>query len=210
MPGQDRDELLTEKERDRLINRQSMEDKKLRSANDARVKKKLIAWLKNVPDVLLILKELPDEQKRAVVKDIDIYSLLEVAERMLAISEFYSIYGDFEDPDNWGLSPTCGDSKGWRADPRSLKKASDLDILRSVMLNDHLIALRGFLGSNNPVAHYASTVQFAGLPQFKEYVTEGHKAGMERIRQALKDAPIQPRMERIDVDSMAVINWPKE
>ena len=65
MPGQDRDELLTEKERDRLINRQSMEDKKLRSANDARVKKKLIAWLKNVPDVLLILKELPDEQKRA-------------------------------------------------------------------------------------------------------------------------------------------------
>lgn len=212
MPGQDRDKLLTDRERERLINRQSMEDKKLRSANDARVKKKLIAWLKNVPDVLLILNELPDDQKRTVINDADIYALLDVAEHMLRIKEFYSIYGDFKDPTNWGISPTIGDSRGWRADPKSLQKASDLDISRSLLLNDHIIAIRGFFGSNNPVTQYASTVQFAENPNFKEFVTPGHIAGMERIEQALKNSPtpVPPRLERIDLDQMAVFDWPKK
>jgi hypothetical protein len=63
MPGQNRDELLTKMERDRLINRENMKDKKTRAANDVRAKKKLEAWLKNVPDVVLILKYLPEDQK---------------------------------------------------------------------------------------------------------------------------------------------------
>jgi hypothetical protein len=215
MPGQNRDELLTKTERDRLINRENMEDKKTRAANDVRVKKKLEAWLKNVPDVLSILKYLPEDQKRTVINDMDIFALLEVTENMLSIKEFHSIYGDFPDQANWGITDTCGDSRHYRVDPKSLKKTSDLDILRSLFLSDHLEKLHGFLGCNNPVEQFALTKQLEAKPGFQEYVTEGVRAGLDRVQQALKNIPDylaqqRPNPKKIDLNYMVDIEQPKK
>lgn len=212
MPGQNRDELLTKMERDRLINRENMKDKKTRAANDVRAKKKLEAWLKNVPDVVLILKYLPEDQKRAMVNDADIFALLEVAERMLSIKEFHSIYGNFRDPTNWEITETCGDSRHYRVDPRTLKKASDLDILRSVFLSEHLENLEGFLGCSNPIGQYALTEQIAADPRFSDYITDGDRAGLGRVRQAQKNTPDyleqQPNPKKIDLNCVVDFDQP--
>jgi hypothetical protein len=205
MPGQNRDELLTKTERDRLIDRQNMEDKKTRAANDVRVKRKLSAWLKNVPDVLLILKHLPEDQKRAVVNDEDIFVLLEVVERLLGIKEFHSIYGKFRDPANWGVTDICGDTKRYRVDSRVLPKASDLDILRSLSLKDHLDKLDCFLGSDNPVGQFALTEQLDADPKFRHLIKDEDRAALDRVRQAQKNNPdylATTELKKIDLNYM--------
>ncbi|NPV62822.1 MAG: hypothetical protein HPY61_09375 [Methanotrichaceae archaeon] len=202
MPGQTRDELLTETERERLNNRRGMNDKKMRAANDARVRKKLTAWLKNIPDVLLILDKLPDDQKRDVISDMNIFALLEVVERMLYIKEFHSIYGEFRDPNHWGVTETCGDSRSYRVDTRSLQSASDLDIARSEFLSEHVENIEGFLGSNNPVRQYSLTKQLADNPQFCDHLTDGDRAGLERVEEALDKSlypKIRPDSKKIDL-----------
>jgi hypothetical protein len=127
---------------------------------------------------------------------------------MLGVKEFHSISGEFRDPVNWGISPTCGDSRAYMCDPRSLDKASDLDIRRSVLLNDHIVAIEGFLGSNNPVTVYGITEQLISDPRFKEHILPGDIAGMERIRQAFKNEPIQPRLEKMDLNRMVDFEQP--
>jgi hypothetical protein len=203
--------MLSQTERERLINRNEDDmDAQVRASNDLRIKKKLSLWLEeDLEDIRLCLRYMPNDRLKKMIKEEHIFALLGLVEELLAIKEFHSIYGDFRDPANWGITDACGESRGWRSDYKSLKKASDLDIWRSVLLNDHISALRGFLGSNNPVQKFASTVQFSSDDRFKEYIQPGDVAGMERIRQALKDAPIQPRLDKIDVDSMAVVTCPK-
>jgi hypothetical protein len=49
MRSQKREELLTKIEKDRLNERSVTDKKKARAANDMRVRKKLSAWLKNIP-----------------------------------------------------------------------------------------------------------------------------------------------------------------
>lgn len=205
--------MLSSTERDRLAKRNDDDmDVQVRASNDLRIKKKMATWLEeDLDDMLLCLRKMPNDRLKKMVKDEHIFALLGLVEELLKIKEFHSIYGEFRDPSNWGITDTCGDSRGWRCDPRSLnKKPSDLDIWRSVVLNEHKEAIEGFLGSNNPVRMFASTVQFASDPRFKEHIQPGDIAGMERIKEALKNAPIQPRTEKIDVDSMAVFDWPKK
>jgi hypothetical protein len=210
MPSQKRDELLTQLERDRLVSR----NKKTVASNDARVQRKLSAWLKNVPDVRLILKNLPEDQKRATVNDTDIFALLDVVERLLAVKEFHSIYGEFRDPTNWGITEVCGDSRRYRCDPRSLSPAADIDILRSLFLSDHLEKLDGFMGSNNPVTQYALIEQLAADSRYSEHVTPEDRAGMDRIRRALKNVPNytaqQLSPKKIDLNYMVDFEQPQK
>jgi|WetSurMetagenome_2_1015567.scaffolds.fasta_scaffold245908_2 hypothetical protein len=132
MAGQKRKELLTKTEKERLITRRDMKDSKKRIANDARVKKKLSAWLKNVPDILLILKELPDEQKRPVVEDVDIFGLLGLTIDMMKTRNFRRLHGDPENPASWEtIAPDIWEHP---VPGPGLVQASDIDIARSAEL----------------------------------------------------------------------------
>jgi hypothetical protein len=206
MTSQKRDELLTQLERDRLVSR----NRKTIAANDARVQRKLSAWLRNVPDVLSVLKHLPEDQKRAVLCDADIFAILELAERMLAIKEFRSIYGDFRAPANWGATDTCGDSRPYRCDPKSLQPAKDIDISRSLALAAHIEKLQGFLGANNPITQYALTEQLVADPRFDTHITEGDRAGLARVRQAIERCPAgyTTSPKKIDLNQMVNIEQP--
>lgn len=158
MAGQKRKELLTKTERERLITRRDMKDSKKRIANDARVKKKLSAWLKNVPDILLILKELPDEQKRPVVKDVDIYGLLELTIDMMKTGNFRRLCGDPENPASWEtIAPDI-----WEHGPGpGLVQANDVDIARSAELAPLMRSLMTFVNIGSDPVFFLASFQVA-------------------------------------------------
>ena len=130
MRSQKREELLTETEKERLNTRNAMSDKKTRSANDARVRKKLLAWLKNIPDVLLILNKLPEDQIRDVFPDNDIFKLFKLTEKAIHIKDFTQIDGRIMD-ERW---------IGYNGE------VTDLDIWRSGNLQHHIRNLIEFNG----------------------------------------------------------------
>jgi hypothetical protein len=93
-----RDKLLSEKERERLLDRN---DKSMAAINDVRVRKKLSNWLKTLDEISLIFNHLPEEQSRNVVTYENILEILCLAARAMKIGEFYPICGDVDDPSTW-------------------------------------------------------------------------------------------------------------
>lgn len=101
-----RDRLLTEKERERLVDR---EDKSTLAINDSRIRKKLSNWLKTLDEVSLILNNLPEEQSGRVVSNEDAFELLCLAARAMKIKEFYPVDGIVSDPYTWDINlDRCG------------------------------------------------------------------------------------------------------
>lgn len=169
--SQIREELLAPMERERLITRESLKDAKNRATNDLRVRKKLIAWLKNVPDVLLILEKLPKEQTASVLSDEDVYKLLKLTEETIRVREFTPIEGRI-------VWPKWVSQKG---------EATDLDIWRSLKLYRHVNRLvKDFFGRRNPLADWEVLVQMEKTEGFRERISPEEKRGMDRIRHAIE------------------------
>lgn len=169
MPGQKREELLTKMERDRLNGRSEMKDKKARAANDIRVKKKLSAWLKNIPDILLILNRLPADQIREVLSDNDVFRLFKLTETAMSTLNFSPVDGRIWD-ERWISSKPGG--------------ATDLDISRSYYTYEHVKEMYDFLGHRNPVIDFDHLNPLENDPDFRDKITEEERRGIERIRRA--------------------------
>jgi len=95
-----RDRLLSEKERERLMDRK---DKSKLALNDARVRKKLSNWLKTLDEVFLIFNNLPEEQSWSVITHEDAFKLLCLAARAMKIKNYYPIAGIVSDPYTWDI-----------------------------------------------------------------------------------------------------------
>ena len=93
-----RDRLLSEKERERLVDRK---DKSTLAINDARIRKKLSNWLKTLDEVSMIFNHLPEEQSSSVVTNENAFELLCLAARAMKIKNFYPIDGNVNDPYTW-------------------------------------------------------------------------------------------------------------
>jgi hypothetical protein len=169
MPGQKRDELLTEKERLRLINRQDADDKKIRAANDIRAKKKLSSWLKNIPDVLLILDKLPEDYIREVLVDNDIFKLFKLTEKVIHIKDFTPIDGRLVDESWIGHNGEVG----------------DLDIWRASKLQSHIKKLIEFNGHRNPLIDMEIFEQKEKHSDLYN-LTEEERRGAARVRRAIE------------------------
>jgi len=172
MPGQKRDELLTEKERLRLVNRRDTDDKKIRAANDIRAKKKLSAWLKNIPDVLLILEKLPDDQIRDVLADNDIFKLFKLTEIAVDIQGFTPILGRLTDEKWIGHFGEVG----------------DIDIWRASQLRRHMTRLDFFGGNSGPMIDMEIFEQKEKHSDLYTLSAE-ERRGAERIRRVLNNPP---------------------
>jgi hypothetical protein len=171
MPGQKREKLLTEMEKDRLINRVNMKDKKARAANDIRVKKKLSAWLKNIPDILLILDKLPEDQIREELTDNDVFNLFKLTETAMYILKFSPIDGRIYD-ERWISTQPGG--------------ATDLDIWRSRHNYNHIGRMYDFLGHRNPIIDFDNLEPLEKHPEFRDKISTEERRGMDRIRSAIK------------------------
>lgn len=136
LPGQKRNELLTQTERERLITRRDMKDAKKRIANDARAKKKLSAWADNLSDVELILENLPEETSGSAIEEINIYQLLNIIGDLLRIKKFRRVTGDVAKLDSWHTAPA--------------RPAENLDIARAALLSIFFKGLTQHIGANNP------------------------------------------------------------
>jgi hypothetical protein len=87
MSNLERERLLSDLEFKRLMNR-SLEPN-IRAANDARVRRKLSAWLKNINDVFVILQKLPEDQLKEVISNEDLDKLYSIIGMEMKIKNYY-------------------------------------------------------------------------------------------------------------------------
>jgi len=172
MPGQKRNELLTETERERLINRRDMKDVKKRITNDSRVKKKLAAWVDNLRDVELILESLPEEMSESAVNEFAVYRLISVIKDLLRVKKVRQVSGDIN-PASWQTAPG--------------RHANDLDIARSALLASALSGIMEFLGADNPVVRAAKLSRIYADPILRERMSDEEKQSAERLINAMKN-----------------------
>jgi len=172
MAGQKRNELLTETERERLINRRDMEDTKKRTTNDSRVKKKLAAWVDNLRDVELILESLPEEMSESAVNEFAVYRLISVIKDLLRVKKVRQVSGDIN-PASWQTAPG--------------RHANDLDIARSALLASALSGIMEFLGADNPVVRAATLSRIYADPILRERMSDEEKQSAERLINAMKN-----------------------
>jgi hypothetical protein len=175
MPGQRRDVLLTKIELERLANRDS--DETTKKANDARVRKKLAAWLKNIDHIILILDNLPEDQIREVSADDDIYKLLFAASKLLNFKKFYPVKGNNEVPAEWYVV----DGEG-----RKIRNVSDEDIRRADALGKALNRLNNYYktGPDNPVYMSRFYDEWKNHPAFEGRINKRTLAGIKRVNEA--------------------------
>ena len=172
MVSQKREELLSEKERERLKTRDSL-DQRTRAANDSRAKRKLAAWLKNIIDVEYILDHLPDDQVRDIIDDNNIYSLLYTTERLMQIQKFHPIAGATENPDKWSVV----------LDENIILPAEDADIWRSKQLGILLNRLDRFIVTNeNPVCRFLKLENLARMG-LTDRIRDDEMTGLRKLKQ---------------------------
>jgi hypothetical protein len=172
MAGQKRNELLTETERERLINRRDMEDTKKRTTNDSRVKKKLVAWMNNMADVKLILENLPEDLSRSAIEEINIYELLDIIGDSLEIKQFRKVSVDAANPDLWQTAPS--------------RPAEELDIARTSLLAIFYTGISRYL-SDGPSLKSISLLPIYVDPTLQARLTDGEKRSVERCIDAVKN-----------------------
>jgi hypothetical protein len=172
--------MLSPEERKRLKERDSNEmDSQIKASNDARARRKLKAWLKDdLDDVYLILDKLPEDQLRRVFADDHVFKLLDLAERIMAIKRFAFMWGDIENPEKWKVAGRPGEGPN--------KLAEDQDIIRSFLLRRHIDALYDFYGHDTPINAFMELDRLDLDKEFHDKVTEKERAGLKRIREAIK------------------------
>jgi len=87
MSNLERERLLSDLEFKRLMNRPL--EPNIRAANDARVRRKLSAWLKNINDVFIILQKLPEDQLKEVIGNEDLDKLYSIIGMGMKIKGYY-------------------------------------------------------------------------------------------------------------------------
>jgi len=146
MPSKKKTGLLGDEERKRLAERATLEDAKIKATNDYRVKKKLIKWLEDAPDIIKIIDIVPIEKIEGGLSDSDVYRLLLIVTRIMDAKRFMAIKGDLNNPDEW---------KATRY--RASRPVTDVDIFRTMMIKDLLYVLGDPMGldidcQHNPAA----------------------------------------------------------
>ncbi len=152
-------------------------DRHTRATNDVRVKKKLVAWLKGIGDVLRIFDNLPEDQIRDVTKDQDIYLLFNVIHHLLWIRKFYPIEGEAKKPDDWQVV----------VDENIKRPAVNSDIIRASLLGYYIDNLESFHGRHNPVSIVDSLEKMDANPHFHDRVTEDERKAIKRLKQAREE-----------------------
>jgi hypothetical protein len=152
------------------MNRKS-ESPQIRAINDMRVKKKLVAWLEDLDDAVLILST--EERVKEGLEDEDIYRLFTLTERMMKIKEFSPIRGRLDnDPDTW------------RVEDRPVE---DIDIQRANKLYSHIEKLKELYGSDNLIGMERILKQMTHqFPEWKDKVNEAEKRSISRIEEVLE------------------------
>jgi hypothetical protein len=79
--------MLTELERDRLVNREKFSGHD-RHNNDFVIRSKLKAWLEDIDDVILILKHLPHRQLEKMLIDDNVFGLFQVVTSLIHLLKF--------------------------------------------------------------------------------------------------------------------------
>lgn len=172
MVSQKRNVLLSEKERDRLMDRVNF-DKRTNSTNDVRVKHKLDAWIDNLNDVQLILENLPGETSSSAIEEINIYQLLNIVSDLLRIKKFRRITGDAGKSDSWQTAPS--------------RTAEERDIARAAILTIFLEGIGRYLGADNPLLHVMGLLKFYVDPRLQGRLTDDEKRSVEKCLDAVKD-----------------------
>jgi hypothetical protein len=184
MVSQKREELLSEKERERLKTRDAL-DPRTRAANDIRVKRKLGAWMKGIDDVLLILEHLPKDTILKIAKDdVAIMRLVTASIEMMRMMGYRPIVGNVGQPESWSaIKKTSG------GDPKV--PVTDVDIVRSANLTLFSLTLETLLGSeSNPVSAaigYNISKNGPAIIRFlREHpdIADDYQKALNRIREA--------------------------
>ncbi|MDD1752013.1 MAG: hypothetical protein LUQ38_02845 [Methanotrichaceae archaeon] len=166
---------LSPQEKERLINRPTNPHD--RATNDFKVRRKLMNWLKDLPDMMHVFRKLPPEQLRKELRDQDVYDFLEIAERMLSALEFHRVEGELEQPKSWKVI----------VDEDTQRIAENEDIKRAANIGSHIDKLDRYFGrtSKNPIFKAITYEAWLDHPLLKGHVTKLDDAGMKRLREIL-------------------------
>lgn len=164
--------LLTDSERERLINRSS--DSKTRASNDVRVRKKLRSWLQSLDDIALICEYLPEDQLTKEITDNQIFFLMNIAKNIMEIRHFLPIVGDIKNPDEWKIVTATG----------AKQLANDVDIERSLKIKHVIDDIMLLHGRDNPIDTVSLLFKLESKPEFKNRLTEDDLKAIERVREA--------------------------
>ena len=178
-----RDRLLSDLERDRLENRDT-ENKRISATNDVRVKKKLSDWLKDTTDVIRIIEYLPEDQLKRVFKDEHAYRMLQLAEIIMTIRNFYPIAGKLETPEEWKAVTSRSPGQ-----PPNVRPATDVDIDRAWILErffDNMSKHFDKIGGQSPIGAAEFCFMLLEHPTLKEKVTPAEMKGLQRILKAIE------------------------
>lgn len=164
--------LLTDSERERLINRSS--DSKTRGSNDVRVRKKLRSWLQSLDDIALICEYLPEDQLTRELTDNQIFFLMNIARNFMETRHFLPIVGDIKNPDEWKIVTATG----------AKQLANDVDIERSLKIKHVIDDIMLLHGQDNPIDTVSLLFKLESKPEFKNRFTEDDLKAIERVREA--------------------------
>ena len=164
---------LSPKEREGLLHRPSNAHE--RATNDVRVRKKLAAWLKNLPDMALVFRYLPEEQlRKELFEEWYAYDFLGIAITIMDCLGFSPIIGEFERPEEWQVV----------IDENNQRPVENLDILRSLITADNITPLKWI--SDGPVSKFRFLLQMDEDPEFHDRVTDDERRGIKRVVEALR------------------------
>jgi hypothetical protein len=164
--------LLTDSERERLINRSN--DSKTRASNDVRVRKKLRSWLQSLDDIALICEYLPEDQITKEITDNQIFFLMNIAKNLMEIRHFLPIVGDIKNPDEWKIVTTTG----------AEQLANDVDIERSLKIKHVIDDIMLLHGQDNPIDTVSLLFKLESKPEFKKRLTEDDLKAIERVKES--------------------------
>jgi len=156
--------MLSDLERNRLTTRET-DIPKTRAINDMRVKKKLVAWLEDSYDALLILQKIPLESFKDGLSDIDVYRLLTIVESIMTIKQFTPVAGKSLELGEWM-------AEGYN----TTRPANSVDIARSVLIDEHITTLKWFFGDKNPVSDAVAYAKWTENPKWKDRFSESERA----------------------------------
>jgi hypothetical protein len=162
---------LSPTEKERLLHRPT--NSRDRATNDVRVRKKLAAWLKDIPDMELIFRHLPEPQLAKELKDDDAFLFLEFAEKIMECLEFGPIEGKIENPEEWKVV----------IDENNQRPANDIDIARSHEIDVHinkLTQLRGEL-----ISRIRSLSKLDAIPGLGDRITKEERESIKIVSRAL-------------------------
>lgn len=156
--------MLSEEEKKRLKNRDSLSPD-VRAVNDYRVKKKLIKWLEDAEDALTIIRNPLSSRLKEDLSDVDVYRLLTISEIIMAIREFTPVAGEALKSDEWIVESD-----------NTTRPANSVDIARSVIMQEHVDALKWFFGDKNPVSDAIAYAKLTDDPKWKDRFSEEERA----------------------------------